>query len=224
MANFPLENLIFIAYSDERWLYYQFSLPHALIHFCLEGWDDVLFKLGIERVNPFTPENDQFQISPPEILHQNSMRNLAFHSFLRWEMIILPYWEHVLFELGSERVKEICKMLRGEQFQSSGLLRIFFHLIGNIFFIKIVVVASYYLFINVLQVCLEGDISKSSIMSSLSRGKRASGDLIPWTVSQQVSCLRQLIDRFRKRTVTSSWRDVFRYGMGTISGFRFPNR
>ena len=33
--------------------------------------------------------------------------------------------------------------------------------------------------------CLEGDISKSSIMNSLSRGKRASGDLIPWTVSQQ---------------------------------------
>ena len=35
------------------------------------------------------------------------------------------------------------------------------------------------------QVCLEGDISKTSIMNSLSRGKRASGDLIPWTVSQQ---------------------------------------
>ncbi|XP_064618603.1 RNA cytidine acetyltransferase-like [Lineus longissimus] len=37
----------------------------------------------------------------------------------------------------------------------------------------------------VLQVCLEGEISKSSVMYSLSRGKRASGDLIPWTVSQQ---------------------------------------
>lgn len=37
----------------------------------------------------------------------------------------------------------------------------------------------------VLQVCLEGEISKASIMNSLSRGKRASGDLIPWTVSQQ---------------------------------------
>lgn len=37
----------------------------------------------------------------------------------------------------------------------------------------------------VLQVCLEGEISKSTIMNSLSRGKRASGDLIPWTVSQQ---------------------------------------
>ncbi|CAG2245783.1 KRE33 [Mytilus edulis] len=30
-----------------------------------------------------------------------------------------------------------------------------------------------------------GDISSSTIMNSLSRGKRASGDLIPWTISQQ---------------------------------------
>ncbi|PVD33452.1 hypothetical protein C0Q70_04708 [Pomacea canaliculata] len=37
----------------------------------------------------------------------------------------------------------------------------------------------------VLQVCLEGEISKTSIMNSLARGKRASGDLIPWTISQQ---------------------------------------
>ncbi|KAK7099272.1 RNA cytidine acetyltransferase-like isoform X2 [Littorina saxatilis] len=37
----------------------------------------------------------------------------------------------------------------------------------------------------VIQVCLEGEISKASIMNSLSRGKRASGDLIPWTISQQ---------------------------------------
>ena len=38
----------------------------------------------------------------------------------------------------------------------------------------------------VLQVCLEGEISRDSVMKSLARGKRASGDLIPWTVSQQV--------------------------------------
>lgn len=37
-----------------------------------------------------------------------------------------------------------------------------------------------------IQVCLEGEISKESILNSLSRGKRAaSGDLIPWTVSRQ---------------------------------------
>ena len=37
----------------------------------------------------------------------------------------------------------------------------------------------------VIQVALEGKISKASVQSSLSRGKRAAGDLIPWIVSQQ---------------------------------------
>ncbi|XP_067850129.1 RNA cytidine acetyltransferase [Heptranchias perlo] len=37
----------------------------------------------------------------------------------------------------------------------------------------------------VIQVCLEGEISSQSVMSSLSRGKKAFGDLIPWTVSEQ---------------------------------------
>ncbi|CAG8607471.1 4930_t:CDS:10, partial [Acaulospora morrowiae] len=36
-----------------------------------------------------------------------------------------------------------------------------------------------------LCVCLEGEISKEGIMSSLKRGTRASGDLIPWLISQQ---------------------------------------
>lgn len=37
----------------------------------------------------------------------------------------------------------------------------------------------------VVQVCLEGEISQQSILHSLSRGKKASGDLIPWTISEQ---------------------------------------
>lgn len=37
----------------------------------------------------------------------------------------------------------------------------------------------------VLQVCYEGGISKSSVSDNFSRGRRAHGDLIPWTVSQQ---------------------------------------
>jgi N-acetyltransferase 10 len=37
----------------------------------------------------------------------------------------------------------------------------------------------------VLQVCLEGAIAKGSALSSLARGVRSSGDLIPWVVSQQ---------------------------------------
>ncbi|GAA5937890.1 ribosome biosynthesis protein KRE33 [Sporobolomyces koalae] len=37
----------------------------------------------------------------------------------------------------------------------------------------------------VLQVALEGNISKQSVLDNLSRGKMAGGDLIPWTISQQ---------------------------------------
>lgn len=37
----------------------------------------------------------------------------------------------------------------------------------------------------VIQVALEGEISKQTILNSLSRGQRAGGDLIPWLVSQQ---------------------------------------
>ncbi|KAL8782356.1 MAG: hypothetical protein Q9195_009651, partial [Heterodermia aff. obscurata] len=37
----------------------------------------------------------------------------------------------------------------------------------------------------VVQVALEGRISRQSVMNSLSRGQRAGGDLIPWLVSQQ---------------------------------------
>ena len=36
------------------------------------------------------------------------------------------------------------------------------------------------------QIALEGEISKDSIQAGLERGVRASGDLIPWTVAQQV--------------------------------------
>ena len=37
----------------------------------------------------------------------------------------------------------------------------------------------------VLQVALEGNISKQAIMEGLSRGFRAGGDMIPWLISQQ---------------------------------------
>ena len=46
---------LFIAYSNERLLHYQFSLPHPYISL-EEGWENVLFELGSERVNPFTPK------------------------------------------------------------------------------------------------------------------------------------------------------------------------
>ncbi|CAK9290520.1 unnamed protein product [Gordionus sp. m RMFG-2023] len=37
----------------------------------------------------------------------------------------------------------------------------------------------------VVQVCLEGELSKESVIDNLARGKKASGDLIPWNISQQ---------------------------------------
>ncbi|CAB4420905.1 unnamed protein product [Rhizophagus irregularis] len=37
----------------------------------------------------------------------------------------------------------------------------------------------------VVQVCLEGEISKQTVLNSLSRGQQPSGDLIPWLISQQ---------------------------------------
>ncbi|KAI5304942.1 killer toxin resistant protein [Ascosphaera pollenicola] len=37
----------------------------------------------------------------------------------------------------------------------------------------------------VIQIALEGRISRQSVLNSLSRGQRAGGDLIPWLVSQQ---------------------------------------
>lgn len=36
-----------------------------------------------------------------------------------------------------------------------------------------------------IQVCLEGEIPEDMVDDNFSRGKRASGDLIPWTISQQ---------------------------------------
>ena len=47
---------LFIAYSDKRWLYYQFSLPH-LVHFLFlnllkKVQENVLFTLGSETAKP----------------------------------------------------------------------------------------------------------------------------------------------------------------------------
>ena len=41
---------LFIAYSDEKWLYYKFSLHHSYNRF-LKGWENTLFELRSERDN-----------------------------------------------------------------------------------------------------------------------------------------------------------------------------
>ena len=40
---------LFIAYSDQKWLYYKFSLHHSYNRF-LKGWENTLFELRSERV------------------------------------------------------------------------------------------------------------------------------------------------------------------------------
>ena len=80
---------LFIAYSDERWLYNQLSLPHLYIS-PKRLWVCTFFSLGFsETVNPFTPKNDQFQISPAAslaILHHTVWRTWLFiaYSDERW--------------------------------------------------------------------------------------------------------------------------------------------
>ena len=63
----------------------------------------------VARDYPFTPKSEQFQISPAAspILHNT----VAFHSLLRWKMIILKTLGECTFELGSERVKVEPKLI-----------------------------------------------------------------------------------------------------------------
>ena len=48
---------LFIAYSDEKWLFYKFSLHHSYNRF-LKGWENTLFELRNERVKTEAPEYD----------------------------------------------------------------------------------------------------------------------------------------------------------------------
>ena len=108
----------FIAYSDWKMILVP-VLTTSLIHFYWKGWENVLFELGIERVNPSTPKSDQVQISPvasPVILHHTVWRTWPFIACSDWKMILVPVlttslihfswkgWENVLFELGIDRV------------------------------------------------------------------------------------------------------------------------
>ena len=54
---------LFIAYSDERWLYYQFSVHHVYI-LSLEGWENVLFELRSERVKTDASADGRLTVGP----------------------------------------------------------------------------------------------------------------------------------------------------------------
>ena len=88
---------LFIAYSDEKWLYYELSLHHSYNRF-LKGWENTLFELRSERVNTFDlgkRSNSKYTI---HILH--ALFN-AGHTFLTlfpaiMEMVIYIQYIHIL--------------------------------------------------------------------------------------------------------------------------------
>ena len=56
---------LFIAYSDERHYTTNSHYCTSLIHFLLKCWENVLFELGSERVDPFSPEIKKY--IPPNL-------------------------------------------------------------------------------------------------------------------------------------------------------------
>ena len=84
----------------QRWLEYNKHIRHTSTFVRQEIHAPYYFGDAFNGVvlwrkerNNFTPKSDQFQISPaaaPATLHQNSVKNLDFHSLFRRKMIILP--------------------------------------------------------------------------------------------------------------------------------------
>ncbi len=64
----------------------------------------------------------------------------------------------------------------------------------------------------VVQVCLEGELTKQTVHLNLSRGKGASGDLIPWTLAQQVCHISEFFLR-------KNWKPY----AGVFSPFQFQD-
>ena len=58
---------LFIAYSDERRLYYQLPLLH-LIHFSLKGWENIRFQLGSEISNSCSLRDPNAMLQYPSCL------------------------------------------------------------------------------------------------------------------------------------------------------------
>ena len=52
-----------------------------------------------------------------------------------------------------------------------------------------------------IKVALEGEISKESVQASMSRGVAAAGDLIPWTLTQQVGAWVANIIELKQREI-----------------------
>ena len=70
----------------------------------------------------------------------------------------------------------------------------------------------------VCQVALEGGINKKQVAAQLGRGKRESGDLIPWTVSQQFGDAEVSQDKGKERNMGEA-RGAKRQSAENIPGF-----
>ena len=80
---------LFIAYSDEKWLYYKFSLHHSYNRF-LKGWENTLFELRSERVNRYS-----------ELRSERAKEMLTFATnFWKWCKQILHKSEMTSFQQG----------------------------------------------------------------------------------------------------------------------------
>ena len=94
---------LFIAYSDEKWLYYKFSLHHSYNRF-LKGWENTLFQLRSERVKwaPLsirpTPLEGKRRNNPPPPRFMIELSGYACMSFENvkyvcvWCVIVCDVW------------------------------------------------------------------------------------------------------------------------------------
>ena len=69
---------LFIAYSDEKWLYYKFSLHHSYNRF-LKGWENTLFELRSERVKKILNTSNMRRFSTYYGLCQTNRRLRHHH-------------------------------------------------------------------------------------------------------------------------------------------------
>lgn len=46
----------------------------------------------------------------------------------------------------------------------------------------------------VIQIAMEGALSSATVSNNMGRGKRAAGDLLPWTISQQFMVGRSFLN------------------------------
>ena len=71
---------LFIAYSDEKWLYYKFSLHHSYNRF-LKGWENILFELRSERDSGVFCTSSSIQESLLFIVSWNGILAILPHIF-----------------------------------------------------------------------------------------------------------------------------------------------